>query len=224
MPGGAPIRERRATKRKKKKGRRAPKEELPPRKKKAKKPKAKKKPKKPCKYGPRTAEGLCPKKPRRNPFAEEEAGDEEGIGAKVSETKVSVTRGGRKTQSTVGKEAKKIFDDAIKKATKSAVDKAFQEAKNPETRARVLQAVKQGGPYAKEVLKKLPLVGAILAGAGLIFVVSKPYIRQRLKNQYVERTLLEAKRGPGGKGITPAMEAVLRKQYADFFETMNRGV
>lgn len=204
FPGGSPIRKKRA----KKKAR-------------AKKPRAKKakKPKKPCKYGPRDADGLCPKKPRANPFAEDEGEDTPILATKVT----TKTATGRKQQSTVGKELSKIANKAVQDASKRAVDKAFESAKNPQTRAAIVQAAKDGKAALIGAATKFGPIAvlAVALGAGLYFG-TRAIAFKKLKQRYIDDSLKTAKAGPGGKGITAAMEVILRKQYSDYFDSMQR--
>lgn len=225
LPGGARIKKKKKKRAAKKKakapckyGERGEDGLCPPKPKKARKAKAKK----PCKYGPRDADGLCPKKPRKNPFAEEDEGPVSIVEKKIP---VGVTKAGNVRTTTLRREAEKVLVRAAENAGKKAVDKAFDMAKDPEVRAKVSAALSGSSPAALAYVKKLPLVGLVAAaGYGIGSFAGKELAYRRVREKYVESWLRDALAGPGGKQLTPAMQKILRKQYADFFDMKNRSL
>lgn len=107
---------------------------------KAKKPKAPPKPKPPCKYGPRTKAGKCPKKPKTLKQAVQRD--------LASDTRP--TSGSSATTAHLGSAAQK------------AIDKAATAAGN-RAAAKVESAIKS---YAKERKSGVGALGATVAGAG----------------------------------------------------------
>lgn len=208
MPGGAPIRERRAKKKKKGRARRAPKEELPPEPKKVKKKKAKK----PCKYGPRGEDGYCPKKPKK---AKKE-GDNWILDQEVA---VGVTRGGNVKKTTLRKEVGKGVNKLVSEISRKGVDQAMEALQDPNKRAAIQAAAVLKFDQAKAVLRKAGFPGAVVA---FLLVAStmagRALAYDDVSKRWAREQLAAAKRGPGGKGITKDMEKVLLKQYYDWFK------
>lgn len=166
----------------------------------SKKPKAKP----PCKYGPRGADGYCPKAPkssrsttRNRTRVTAKTGDsavEQGIQV-LTNPNASASQKSQAVQ-TVGTTV--LTDAARKTARKNA--------------PKIKAAVKK---YAKPVGKVVVPVAAtagILAAGGKALTAN----RKREANRFAEKELAKTKkRLPKGQRLTPQMESTLRQQYYD---------
>jgi len=148
-------------------------------KKKATKKKAKKA-KKPCKYGPRDADGYCPKKPSRNPFAEEGDAPAAAPRRKKAAAKKAPARKASAAEKAITKAAEAAAMRGLTKLQRKAADPAFQTA-----------AAGLAGTSVRSLSKipKAAAVGALsgIALAGIAAFAATTYILQRRARNKEER-------------------------------------
>lgn len=189
MPGGAPV----AAPRKKKSTSRA----------RAKAPKEKP----PCKYGPRDADGYCPKKPAgsttRRKKTTVSARTTDSAVRQAAEVIANPNATTSQKTAAIGKVAEVTITEAAKKTIK-------QNA-TPEKIAKAKQAIKDALPAAIE------LAGSAVAtaGAGELYVRTRKAVFQspKLKAEHELRmteTRLKRK-------LTAKEREVLRRQYIEYF-------
>lgn len=110
--------------------------------------------KKPCKYGPRDAEGYCPKKGRSTPIPSSSRAIDKPIAVK--------TKTGRATTTTIRKEVTKLGNQVATQVGNKVADSTWEWLKKPENRT----ALQTGALTALSRLRALAgPIGAILAGA-----------------------------------------------------------
>jgi len=126
-----------------------------------KKPKAAPKPKKPCKYGARV-NGLCPKKPFSRSSRSSSASSAESSSSVLDRQIKTKTKTGRTTTTTPRKVITKVADQVAREAGNKAADATYEWLKKPENR----DALKTGAIVALGRLRALASpIAAILAGA-----------------------------------------------------------
>lgn len=194
-------------------------------KKKAKKKKApkqkkarKKKGKKPCKYGPRDADGYCPKKPSRNPFADDAS--EEAPAPKARPKKLT------KKQKDAERTLKKITD----KGADKLVENTFAVLKDPVKAKAAATAIKtiakmNVGDVAKAGAAGYTLLGGVaLAGiaafAATHYIITRRAANKEAKQQQAYEAALayrqaraDAMAKQGGKPLTAAQQTLLSSAF-----------
>lgn len=220
FPGGAaPTTGKKAKKRKAKKAK-------APKKSKAKKAKAKK----PCKYGPRDEEGYCPKKPRKNPWANAE----DVILDEVVPKKKAAKKAKAPAKSAARKKLEKDVTRAAEKAAELALKKAAEKVKaNPEWTSA---AAGIAGTRVSQ-LGKLPKVAAVGALSGVLLAGIAAYaattyiITKRARNkeereqqafeaaQAYRQSRVDAERQKGSK-LTTAEQKALAAGFRDTLRSL----
>jgi len=205
MPGGAPLKKPRKARKP-----RAPKEPKEP---KAKKPRAKK----PCKYGPRTDAGLCPKKPKapKKERAVRQLKSASAAGEQLGQVLRSKT-----ATSSQKKEAAKVLATAVATESAKAVGSSVyretkKAARTPAGRAALAKAKKGAIAVAAAAGKRvIPLA----VGTAVIAAAAKGIENEKRKGARAaaERELKLTEQRLGHK-LSPEQKATLRKQYEEFF-------
>lgn len=211
MPGGAPLKKRRAAASKR-----------------------------PCKYGPRDADGLCPKKPKTPSKPRSSTASKRPCkygaringkcppkpkAAKAKVRELSSVDGAAKQAHTVlrdkaatkseKKEAVKVLAtavavDATKKAAADAKRQVKAALKKPETKKAIAKVAKQYGVPVAKAAGLTTAAGAILIGGGAALSAN----RKREARAFADRELAKSKKRLGS-ALTAEQAKILWQQYYD---------
>lgn len=210
MPGGAPLRKGRSTSKRPCKYGPRDADGLCP-----KKPRTARKSaaKKPCKYGPRDAQGRCPKKPFEERVKRFQTG-----GAQVKEA-ARVLRSEKATrtqkQEAVTAAAAALGVDAAKSAARATRTELRKQARTKAGRAAIKQIKTVVGGAAVGIGKRVipvAIAGAVISKAakGIVTLHRRDAERKTARELVATEKRLKRK-------LTPQERALLQKQYMEFF-------
>lgn len=217
----------------------APKFKAPPRPKAAPAPRAKKakKPKPPCKYGPRGADGLCPKKPRMEASTFDFGADAPSTSARAPAKKSSASSLAERVIVGSAKEAAQtVIQQTVPKLRLTKKQMASQ------TRILIAEGKKSTGAAVARVASAAAKVGKTLAapvaalsgtmvaaalGAGLAAFAATTYLINRIKDKKERKAQAEFQAAQAyrqarlvaeqqkGSPLTAGEQASLSRQFKD---------
>lgn len=195
LPGGAPMPSKRSSSSSSKKKRTSSKPSAKPKPRAA----ATRKAKPPCKYGPRDADGYCPKKP-----------------STFKSTRANPTRVTAKTTDAAVEQGIKVLTNP--KASTEQKSAAVQQVGTTILTDAARKSVRKNAPKIKETLKEIAPAAGIVAGSAVVLKVGGKALtanRQREAKKFADAELAKTKKRMGSQ-ITPQIAATLWQQYYDF--------
>lgn len=166
----------------------------------------------PCKYGPRGADGYCPKKPKSNNPARQTSGNRTKVTARTG-TSATTQAIDVVTNPRASKEQKV---QAVEKAVEATATTGLKAAGKKAARSASFQKAKAS---AVSIAKKVPVggvLGPVITAAQIVSAPAKK-VSKALDRAEAELKLTKQRMARTNQKLTKQQEKTLREQYRSYF-------